>query len=121
MGSHRFVITLIFILNLFFCFVLFQIHFRIIFSVCIEKSQKTQFEIGKEHWSSEKLIDFHYFTGLQEKEHFDGWELKKSILNTLFQAVKAITGGVTAIKGQLIKGSGYALSHGGKVKQLTFY
>lgn len=52
----------------------------------------------------------------QEKEiYFDGWELKKSILNTLFQAVKAITGGVTAIKGQLIKGSGYALSHGGKV------
>lgn len=51
----------------------------------------------------------------QEKEHFDAWELKKSILNTLFQAVKAITGGVTAIKGQLIKGSGYALSHGGKV------
>lgn len=50
-------------------------------------------------------------------EHFDGWELKNSILNTLFQAVKAITGGVTAIKGQLIKGSGYALSHGAKVKQ----
>lgn len=57
------------------------------------------------------------FALVQEKEiHFDGWELKKSILNTLFQAVKAITGGVTAIKGQLIKGSGYALSHGGKVK-----
>lgn len=51
------------------------------------------------------------------KEHFDAWELKKSILNTLFQAVKAITGGVTAIKGQLIKGSGYALSHGGKVSE----
>ncbi|XP_031616422.1 uncharacterized protein LOC116336615 [Contarinia nasturtii] len=51
-----------------------------------------------------------------EKEiHFDGWELKKNILNTLFQAVKAITGGVTAIKGQLIKGSGYALSSGGKL------
>lgn len=51
--------------------------------------------------------------------HFDGWELKKSILNTLFQAVKAITGGVTAIKGQLIKGSGYALSHGGKVTKMN--
>ncbi|XP_055313043.1 uncharacterized protein LOC129574699 [Sitodiplosis mosellana] len=51
-----------------------------------------------------------------EKEvYFDGWELKKNILNTLFQAVKAITGGVTAIKGQLIKGSGYALSSGGKL------
>lgn len=34
-------------------------------------------------------------------------------MNTLFQAVKAITGGITAINGQLIKGSGYAISHGG--------
>lgn len=58
-----------------------------------------------------------YMIEFQAKEHFDAWELKKSILNTLFQAVKAITGGVTAIKGQLIKGSGYALSHGGKVLQ----
>lgn len=58
----------------------------------------------------------------QEKDiYFDGWELKKSILNTLFQAVKAITGGVTAIKGQLIKGSGYALSHGGKVYTVYLY
>lgn len=57
---------------------------------------------------------------IQEKEvHFDGWALKKSILNTLFQAVKAITGGVTAIKGQLIKGSGYAISHGGKVSVIS--
>ncbi|XP_052863455.1 putative lysozyme-like protein [Anopheles cruzii] len=47
--------------------------------------------------------------------HFDGWSLKKSILNTLFQAVKAITGGVTAIKGQLIKGSGYLVSGAGKL------
>lgn len=27
--------------------------------------------------------------------------------------MKAITGGITAINGQLIKGSGYAISHGG--------
>ena len=47
--------------------------------------------------------------------HFDGWELKKSILNTIFQAVKAITGGIAAINGQLIKGSGYAISKGGQV------
>lgn len=47
--------------------------------------------------------------------HFDGWKLKKSILNTIFEAVKAITGGITAINGQLIKGSGYAISAGGKV------
>ncbi|KFB39383.1 AGAP013397-PA-like protein [Anopheles sinensis] len=50
-----------------------------------------------------------------EDTHFDGWSLKKSILNTLFQAVKAITGGVTAIKGQLIKGSGYLVSGAGKL------
>uniref|UniRef100_A0A182SSA5 Uncharacterized protein n=1 Tax=Anopheles maculatus TaxID=74869 RepID=A0A182SSA5_9DIPT len=50
-----------------------------------------------------------------EDSHFDGWSLKKSILNTLFQAVKAITGGVTAIKGQLIKGSGYLVSGAGKL------
>lgn len=47
--------------------------------------------------------------------HFDAGELKRSILNTIFQAVKAITGGITAINGQLIKGSGYAISAGGKV------
>jgi hypothetical protein len=31
------------------------------------------------------------------------------------QAVKAIAGGVTTLKGQLIKGSGYVVSGGGKV------
>uniref|UniRef100_A0A1I8QAX4 DUF4766 domain-containing protein n=1 Tax=Stomoxys calcitrans TaxID=35570 RepID=A0A1I8QAX4_STOCA len=46
---------------------------------------------------------------------FDPWSLKKSVLNTIFQAVKAITGGVTALKGQLIKGSGYALSASGNL------
>lgn len=46
---------------------------------------------------------------------YDPWSFKKSVLNTIFQAVKAITGGVTALKGQLIKGSGYALSAGGNL------
>jgi hypothetical protein len=46
---------------------------------------------------------------------FDFWTLKKSILNTLLQAVKAITGGVTILKGQLIKGGGALVSGLGKV------
>ncbi|XP_067619296.1 uncharacterized protein [Eurosta solidaginis] len=46
---------------------------------------------------------------------YNPWSFKKSILNTIFQAVKAITGGVTALKGQLIKGSGYALSASGNL------
>lgn len=46
---------------------------------------------------------------------YDPWSFKKSVLNTIFQAVKAITGGVTALKGQLIKGSGYVLSAGGNL------
>uniref|UniRef100_A0A182FIR2 Uncharacterized protein n=1 Tax=Anopheles albimanus TaxID=7167 RepID=A0A182FIR2_ANOAL len=57
----------------------------------------------------------HSYDKPHEESHFDGWSLKKSILNTLFQAVKAITGGVTAIKGQLIKGSGYLVSGAGKL------
>ncbi|KAL1404029.1 hypothetical protein pipiens_001743 [Culex pipiens pipiens] len=63
-----------------------------------------------------KRSGFNLVSGLKsEDSHFDGWSLKKSILNTLFQAVKAITGGVTILKGQLIKGSGYAISGLGKV------
>ncbi|XP_049304376.1 uncharacterized protein LOC109579176 isoform X1 [Bactrocera dorsalis] len=46
---------------------------------------------------------------------YNPWTFKKSVLNTIFQAVKAITGGVTALKGQLIKGSGYALSASGNL------
>lgn len=53
--------------------------------------------------------------------HFDGWKLKKSIMSTLFEAVKAIAGGITAINGQLIKGSGYAISAGGKVSFLSYF
>lgn len=45
----------------------------------------------------------------------DALKLKKQILHTLFQAVKAVTGGVAALKGQLIKGSGYVVAKGGKV------
>ncbi|XP_061393309.1 uncharacterized protein LOC133328780 [Musca vetustissima] len=56
--------------------------------------------------------DGHHIHGHVE---FDPWSLKKSVLNTIFQAVKAITGGVTALKGQLIKGSGYALSASGNL------
>lgn len=61
-----------------------------------------------------------HFKFQHEDVKIDGWHLKKSILNTLFQAVKAITGGVTAIKGQLIKGSGYLISGSGKVWTLHF-
>lgn len=46
---------------------------------------------------------------------FDGGDLKRNILNTLFQAVKAISGGIVGIKGQLIKGSGYLVSAKGKL------
>lgn len=56
-----------------------------------------------------------------DEAKFDSWQFKKSILNTLFQAVKAITGGVTAIKGQLIKGSGYLISGGGKVIKILYF
>lgn len=57
----------------------------------------------------------------QDTKSFDGWQLKKSIINTLLQAVKAIAGGVTTLKGQLIKGSGYLVSGGGKVSAATIY
>ncbi|KAF9408668.1 hypothetical protein HW555_011732 [Spodoptera exigua] len=50
-----------------------------------------------------------------EDEKYDYWGLKKSILYTLFQAVKAITGGVTILKGQLIKGGGALAATLGKV------
>ena len=37
------------------------------------------------------------------------------IFSTLFQALKAIGGGVLALKGQLVKGGGYLLAGKGKV------
>lgn len=46
---------------------------------------------------------------------FDFWALKKSILSTLFQAAKAIKGGLIALKGQLIKGGGSLISAKGKL------
>lgn len=51
----------------------------------------------------------------QHSDKVDYWGLKKSILYTLFQAVKAITGGVTILKGQLIKGGGHLATTLGKV------
>lgn len=50
-----------------------------------------------------------------EHKSVDWWSLKKSILNTLLQAVKAIKGGVIAVKGQLIKGGGKLISAKGKL------
>lgn len=54
---------------------------------------------------------------MQAYDHksFDFWSLKKSILNTLLQAVKAIKGGVLAVNGQLIKGGGHLISAKGKL------
>ncbi|XP_003427474.2 uncharacterized protein LOC100678819 isoform X1 [Nasonia vitripennis] len=49
------------------------------------------------------------------KESFSIWDFKRAILNTLIQAVKAIGGGVLALKGQLIKGSGFLVSTKGRI------
>ncbi|KAF5304381.1 hypothetical protein FQA39_LY09760 [Lamprigera yunnana] len=56
----------------------------------------------------------HYDTPYDDKS-FNFWDLQKSIFHTLFQAAKAIKGGLLAIKGQLIKGSGYVISAKGKL------
>ncbi|GJQ72558.1 hypothetical protein Trydic_g1229 [Trypoxylus dichotomus] len=55
-----------------------------------------------------------------EPEHHDGksfdfWGLKKSVLNTLLQAAKALKGAAIALTGKLIKGSGYLVSAKGKL------
>ncbi|XP_070513880.1 uncharacterized protein, partial [Cardiocondyla obscurior] len=50
-----------------------------------------------------------------EEKPFGPWEFKKAIFSTLFQALKAIGGGVLALKGQLVKGGGYLLAGKGKV------
>ncbi|KAH1012221.1 hypothetical protein HUJ05_011414 [Dendroctonus ponderosae] len=57
----------------------------------------------------------HSYHEVDEHKGLDSWDMKKSLLNTLLQAVKAIKGGVLAIKGQLIKGSGYVVAGGGKL------
>lgn len=41
---------------------------------------------------------------------FDWWSFKKSILHSLLQAVKAITGGVIALNGQLVKVKGHIMA-----------
>ncbi|KAI4491880.1 hypothetical protein M0804_003272 [Polistes exclamans] len=50
---------------------------------------------------------------------FDVWDFKKAILNTVIQALKAISGGVLALKGQLIKGGGFLVSTKGKIISTT--
>ncbi|XP_013200318.2 uncharacterized protein LOC106142916 [Amyelois transitella] len=59
--------------------------------------------------------DEHGYSYEPQSEKYDYWGLKKSIFYTLFQAVKAITGGVTILKGQLIKGGGALAATLGKV------
>ncbi|XP_036148089.1 uncharacterized protein LOC105829193 [Monomorium pharaonis] len=56
----------------------------------------------------------HTYSSYEEKP-FGPWEFKKVIFSTLFQALKAIGGGVLALKGQLVKGGGYLLAGKGKV------
>lgn len=65
--------------------------------------------------SSKHGDDHGYSYEAHDDSKVDFWGLKKSILYTLFQAVKAITGGVTILKGQLIKGSGALATTLGKV------
>ncbi|XP_020286905.1 uncharacterized protein LOC109856258 isoform X2 [Pseudomyrmex gracilis] len=50
-----------------------------------------------------------------DEKPFGPWDFKKAIFSTLVQALKAIGGGVLALKGQLVKGSGYLLAGKGKV------
>ncbi|XP_050588347.1 uncharacterized protein LOC126921130 [Bombus affinis] len=46
---------------------------------------------------------------------FDMWDFKKAIITTLMQAVKAISGGVIALKGQLLKGGAYLVAAKSKI------
>ncbi|XP_048514820.1 uncharacterized protein LOC110116917 [Athalia rosae] len=50
-----------------------------------------------------------------DEKNFDIWSFKKAILNTLFQALKAIGGGVIALKGKLIQGGGVVISTKGSI------
>lgn len=45
------------------------------------------------------------------------WGVKKALLSSVLQAAKAITGGVIALKGQLIKVKGHAVVAKGKLMQ----
>nr|XP_033190694.1 uncharacterized protein LOC117157091 isoform X2 [Bombus vancouverensis nearcticus] len=46
---------------------------------------------------------------------FDMWDFKKAIITTLMQAVKAVSGGVIALKGQLLKGGAYLVAAKSKI------
>ncbi|XP_014473708.1 PREDICTED: uncharacterized protein LOC106743911 [Dinoponera quadriceps] len=54
-----------------------------------------------------------------DEKPFGAWDFKKTIFSTVFQALKAISGGVLALKGQLVKGGGYLLAAKGKVISKT--
>ncbi|XP_065216271.1 uncharacterized protein LOC135842645 [Planococcus citri] len=64
--------------------------------------------------SSSKGVETHHHT--YDYPHpppvkpFDWWSFKKTILASLLQAVKAITGGVIALNGQLVKVKGHLLA-----------
>ncbi|CAH1112086.1 unnamed protein product [Psylliodes chrysocephalus] len=72
---------------------------------------RTSSNKGEEHYHYTNHVPHH----VEHEPSFDFWYLKKSVLNTLLQAVKAIKGGVIAIKGQLIKGGGKLVSASGKL------
>ncbi|KAF5298680.1 hypothetical protein FQR65_LT09660 [Abscondita terminalis] len=82
------------------------------------KSKLSGFSSGSSHASSflsGGSKGFHHYAMPPEDKTFNFWDLQKSIFHTLFQAAKAIKGGLLAIKGQLIKGSGYVISAKGKL------
>lgn len=75
----------------------------------------------KKYFSNEETIfckSYKWFYLLQYSQNaqkFDIWDFKKAVLNTLLQAVKAISGSVIALKGQLVKGGGFLISTKGKL------
>lgn len=46
---------------------------------------------------------------------FSLWSFKKMVFNALLQAIKAITGGVIALKGQIVKVKGHFVAAKGKL------
>lgn len=59
---------------------------------------------------------YYLFQSYQTKS-FNFWGIKKAILSSILQAAKAITGGVIAVKGQLLKAKGHAVVAKGKLLQ----
>lgn len=57
----------------------------------------------------------HYEVPQKHGKLFDIWAVKKKILGTLFQAAKALKGGVLAVKGKIIQGGGAIISTKGKI------